>query len=107
MTIDEYNKHPNKCLNCNTIIVFNSRKRIRNRQYCCLKCANDYLSIKRNKIALEKYSINPFYCGWCNTIIPSEKRNTKKCEMKFCDNFCAAKYRSKYFPLSKDTLKKI
>ena len=107
MTIEEYDKNPNRCVSCNAIIPFNTRKRLRNRPYCKLECANKHLAIKRNEVALEKYIGNSFYCGWCNKIIPFEKRHEKKVKTKFCNNFCAARYRVKHFPLSNEAKERI
>ena len=107
MTIEEYNKNPNKCINCNSTILFNVRKKRRNRKYCCLDCANKHLKKIRIENALKKYTENPFYCNWCNKLILFEKRHDKKSDLKFCNNFCSRKHRAKYYPLSDDAKKRI
>lgn len=91
MNIEDYNKNPNKCLKCKNIIPFNTRKRIRNRTYCCLKCAGEDLSYKKRIATINKYYSNPLYCNRCNNIISFEKKRSLG-KLKFCSNTCSNLY---------------
>ena len=84
MTIDEYNKNPNRCKFCNSIISFNSKKRVRNRKFCNVQCSGKYFNLQ----SLQKYLKNPILCERCKTIIPYKKRKMIGFN-KYCSNKCS------------------
>lgn len=77
MKIEEYNKNPTICKNCNSTI--NYCKGIQNKKFCNIKCSTNY----NNK--LNKNTIEPHVCLNCNSTF-----NAYKTDRKFCSPKCSS-----------------
>jgi RNA polymerase-binding transcription factor DksA len=101
MNIEEYNKNPNRCSRCGTILSFETRKR----KYCSKDCLNKSFSEIMANRALENYNKNPPICDFCGKNISFERRNDKKkkYKSKFCDKFCSSRYQKIHNPLSESS----
>lgn len=75
--IEEYNKNPKLCLECNKPIEYPSKNR-----FCSHSCAGIFNSRRKER--------NLRYCLYCREVLPqgSKKR-------KFCNNNCSIEYKRK------------
>lgn len=113
--IEEYNKNPKKCLNCNTPIKYEDQK---NKTYCSIKCAAIYTQkdgghchwSDEDKKRLSNLAKNNFrFCGWNKgkKYAKTEILQCSNCGKDFSQMLSKSKHSNKTKTCSKECRSKI